>query len=264
MVASPDQFASQYEDIWIRTPDHELLHGWRIFPKGVPIGTVLHLHGNAENISTHFRFVGWLAELGYEVIVFDYRGYGRSSGFPNRSGAVKDGIAAISWSSKRSKDLFVIAQSLGGAIAVPAVSKQAPANLRLLVLDSTFASYRHIAREKLGEIWLTWPLQWPLSFTVTDHLAPKSYAASIHQPTIVVHGDRDRIVPEIHGRQLFGLIGSQQKQFWLVKDSGHVAAFNQRGSTYKPLLAQEMCKRSSLPTLCGKHLKAWRDSLQEK
>ena len=85
-VANPHLDRVVHEDLFFQTPDGVRLHGWLLRPNGEPRGTVLFLHGNAENISTHVGAVLWLAMEGYQVFLFDYRGYGRSGGTPEMEG----------------------------------------------------------------------------------------------------------------------------------------------------------------------------------
>ena len=84
-----------YKDIRFESADGVPLHGWLLCPrKESPRGTILFLHGNAENISTHVQSVLWIVDAGYEVFAFDYRGYGWSGGKPDIPGVHRDARAA--------------------------------------------------------------------------------------------------------------------------------------------------------------------------
>jgi hypothetical protein len=107
-----------------------------------------------------------------------------------------------------------------------------------LILDSAFASYRSLARSKLAGVWLTWPLQWPLSYLVTDEFSPIDAIAQLRVPLLMIHGDRDPVVPLAEGQQLFSAYPHQPKEWWLVPGGGHTAAFGDEASPYRPRLVQ--------------------------
>lgn len=220
-----------HEEIELTTPDGLRLHGWRLSPPTAPPqATILFFHGNAENISTHVNSVLWLALAGYQVVLFDYRGYGRSEGKPTLAGVNQDGTAALAW--VRTLDgvdparLVVYGQSIGGAVATYAVAR-APGvpRVRALVVESCFASYRDIFRQKLAHFFLTWPLQFPLSWSIRDDLSPERWIDRISPtPLLLVHGDHDRIVPVAESRRLYAR-ARQPKALWVAPGAGHIGAF---------------------------------------
>jgi fermentation-respiration switch protein FrsA (DUF1100 family) len=122
--------------------------------------------------------------------------------------------------------LVVFGQSLGGSIAVYNVAHSPyRQHIRALAVESAFAGYRQIAREKLADFWLTWPLQYPLSWTVSDAYSPSDAVAGVSPiPLLVIHGDRDAIVPLHHGQRLYEL-AREPKQLWVVPGGGHIQAF---------------------------------------
>jgi len=217
------------EDFFVRTPDGVRLHGWLLRPKGEPLGTILFLHGNAENVSTHVDSVLWLAVSGYRVFLFDYRGYGKSDGKATMAGVHKDALAAIDalfGMDEVDRDrVAVLGQSLGGAVAVYAVANSPhKARIKALVVDSAFSDYREIAREKLAEVPLLKPFRSPLSRLVTDRYSPRFWIGRVAPvPVLVIHGDADRVVPAAHGERIFALAGGP-KALWIVPGAGHIEA----------------------------------------
>jgi alpha-beta hydrolase superfamily lysophospholipase len=153
---TPAELSLQYQDVFFAAADGTQLHGWFLPAQGAVKGTVLHLHGNAANIGDHVWAVRWLPAAGYQVLTFDYRGYGRSQGEPSLAGAQQDIDAALGFLLQRSdvapKQVVVLAQSLGGAMGHFIIWRTAPGanQVRLLVVDSAFSSYQGIAREKNG------------------------------------------------------------------------------------------------------------------
>lgn len=236
---TPAKFDLPYENFYTHADDGTKLHGWIIRTRKTPRATLLHFHGNAENISSHFLFFAWIVDEGYDLVVFDYRGYGASEGTPSRAGLVKDGLAVLGWTEthSRSHDLVIAAQSLGGAVAIPvlAQNRAARTRTRAVILDSTFSSYRRIAREKLADIWLTWPFQWPLSFLVSDELSPIDSISQVEIPMVFVHSPQDPTVPFNLGRALFDS-ANNPKEFWTNRWGGHTSAFAANNDYYRAKL----------------------------
>lgn len=193
-------------------------------------GLVIQAHGNAENMTSHAMNLRFFLHDGFDALAFDYQGYGDSSGKPTRENSVSDMIMVIKFAKQRFPDhrLILFGQSLGGAIATTALGRdlEAQSFVSGVILDSTFASYRGIARQKLGEIWLTWPLQYPLSFLVSSDLDPDEYAASIKIPALQIHATDDPIVPVEQGRKLFAALPVTTKKEWVeFKERSHTAGF---------------------------------------
>lgn len=254
IYGTPDQVGITYRELAWTTSDHETLQAWELLPAtGRTKATVLHFHGNAQNRSAHFFFVHWLTERGFRVIAFDYRGYDGSSGTPSRSGLLEDGKTAIAATCKayaQEAPVFLFAQSLGGAVALPALASLPASCIQGVILDSTFASYRDLARSKLGSIWLTWPLQYPLSYLVSDDLNPIDAARHIDLPTLAIHGTADPVVPIEQGLPLYQAL--PQLELWTVPDSGHTEAIGDKRSPYREKLVTWLQKMVNSPHLHSK------------
>jgi fermentation-respiration switch protein FrsA (DUF1100 family) len=229
-VYDPEKAGLAYEDVTFEAVDGTKLHGWFFPARGERIGSILFLHGNAENISTHFAGIVWATEGGFDAFVIDYRGYGRSEGMPSLDGLHLDAAAGLDALLARPEvapeDVVVFGQSLGGAIALTALAEY-PQKDRLagLVIEGAFSGYRRIAREKMNDFWLTWAFQWPVSLTIDGRYDPKTAASAIAPlPLLVVHGQKDRVVPPHHGDALFDAAG-HPKVIWRPDDADHIAAF---------------------------------------
>lgn len=234
---TPDRLNLDYEDVFLETPDGETLHGWWLPAQSGPglanaKGTVYFLHGNAQNISSHIMNVAWLPERRYNVFLIDYRGFGRSTGAPDIEGALQDAEAGLRWLVSRpevqNQPLFLLGQSLGGALGTALASEwvkrdeQPP--LDGVILDGTFSGFRAIAREKLGNFWLTWPFQIPLSWTITDEYEAYEQIGNISPvPLMVIHSVRDGIIPFHHGERLFE--AAEEPKEFLRTDTPHASTF---------------------------------------
>jgi fermentation-respiration switch protein FrsA (DUF1100 family) len=229
---TPDRLNLEFEDVFVETPDGETLHGWWLPASSEPKGTVYFLHGNAQNISSHIMNVAWLPEKRYNVFLIDYRGYGRSTGAPDIEGTLHDAETGLRWlvdqPDVQSQPLFLLGQSLGGALGTALASEwvkrdeQPP--LDGVILDGTFSGFRAIAREKLGDFWLTWPLQVPLSWTITDEYEAYERIGDISPvPVMVIHSVRDGIIPFHHGKRLYE--AAEEPKTFLQTDTPHASTF---------------------------------------
>jgi uncharacterized protein len=219
------------EDVWLATPDGLRLHAQWLPTRTAPRATILFLHGNAENLSSHISAVAWLPAQGYAVLALDYRGYGRSEGSASVDRLHDDAMLALRWLIARDGDaggsVIVYGQSLGAAVAINLVARADAATrsrIGAVIADSGFAGYRGIAREKLAEAWLTWPLQWPLSLLVSDAWSPLPVVDRISPiPLLLIHGERDAVVPLHHAEQLYKR-ACEPKTLWRVPGGQHIDA----------------------------------------
>lgn len=202
----PTAFGLRHEDVDIASGDGLRLHGWWLPAKGSVLGTVLHLHGNAANVSNHLPLVAWLPAEGFNVLMLDYRGFGRSEGRPTLDGVVADALAALRYLRTRPEvdreRLIVFGQSLGGATALRLLAADS-AGVRLAVIEAAFSSYRGIARDAALQSLVLAPLL-PLALPMLPARRddPIAQLPSISVPLLIVHGTADEIIPFEHGKRL--------------------------------------------------------------
>ncbi|KAF0191966.1 MAG: alpha/beta hydrolase [Gammaproteobacteria bacterium] len=230
-VRNPAQLDLAYRDVYVKTPDGLTLHGWWLAGDAPAVGTVVFFHGNAENITTHIGSVYWLPKAHFNVLMMDYRGYGKSAGKTSLPGVLIDIDATLDYllqeSGLDSRNLIVFGQSLGGALAVYAVahSPRKP-RIRALVIDSAFSGYQAITREKMAGFWLTWPIQWLPALTMPAEYDPVNSIGRVSPvPVLIVQGEDDQIVPSYHAQRLFDA-ASRPKELWMVPGRGHIQVFN--------------------------------------
>lgn len=231
-ILTPETFGLAYEEVRFRTGDGLALFGWFLPAQGDAAGTIVFLHGNAENISTHVSAIAWLPARGFNVFLIDYRGYGASAGSPSLAGAERDIDAAMQTLLARTdidtKHIVIYGQSLGGALAAYNVAYSPYRDhIRALVVESAFSSYTGITREKLAATWLTWPFQWLAPLCVDDRFSPLPAMKLISPiPLLVIHGDQDAIVPDHHGQRLYDA-ALEPKELWIIPGAGHIQGMRQ-------------------------------------
>ena len=233
LFATPGEYGIDYERVEFEAADGTPLFAWFLPARGPARATVLFLHGNAENISTHFGAVAWMPAAGFNVLTFDYRGYGASQGRPTLAGVQLDIDAALQTLLARPdvdpQRIVIFGQSLGGALAIYYVAHSKERKyVRAVVADSAFSDYRLITEEKLAATPITWPFQWLPRFTVDDDYSPQAAVKALSPiPFLLIAGDEDQIVPPEHSKRLYA-IAAEPKEIWIVPGAGHIQALKQR------------------------------------
>jgi uncharacterized protein len=201
------------EDAWFDSADGTRLHGWFAEARQ-PRAVVLYAHGNAGNVTDRqFALELFRDRLSASVLVFDYRGYGRSAGTPSEAGVLADARAARRWLAERThireSDIVLVGHSLGGGVAVDLAAKD---GARGLILEGTFTSLPDAAACHL-------PLL-PVRHLMRTRLDSAAKIPNYHGPLLQTHGDADRIVPYALGRKLFDA-ANEPKTFVSVPGGGH-------------------------------------------
>ncbi len=236
VYSTPAEHGLAFEQVEFTSGDGTRLTGWFIPAVGGAKGTVVHCHGNAQNMTAHWQFAKFLPGRGYNLFVFDYRGYGRSEGRVSRQGTVDDACAALAYVMGRAdvdaKRVGLFGQSLGGAVAVVAAARDK--RVKGLVVESAFSSYRDEAAYVLRRNPLTYLVSWPLSrLLIRRGLDPADYIAELSpRPVLIIHGAADRTVPCEMGRELAER-AAEPKELWLVDEAGHTGAIYARPDEYE-------------------------------
>lgn len=194
----PESHGLTYESVHFESGDGTALHGWFFPCDGPACGTVVHCHGNAGNITGHFESVRWLPERGWNVLCFDYRGYGQSAGAPTRSGTIEDARAALRYTLSRNdvdpQRVVMLGQSLGGSIGIVVAAECD--SLRGLAVEGAFSHYRTEAAFICKRNILMRPVSGLLSRALISvgHEPIEWVGRVAPTPTLFVCGTRDRIV----------------------------------------------------------------------
>ncbi len=197
-----------YQDLFITSEDGLQLHGWKIHAENKTAGNILFFHGNGDNVSTQLPNTFWLAKEGYDVYIYDYRGYGQSQGTPDLDDTISDMELMIAHAVQQLPDdekLIVLGHSLGGSMAIYAVAHSAYRDrVAALITLAAFSDYHHVTQDILSKSWLFWPFQWPLSFTVSNAYSPLDSIAQVSPvPVCIMHSENDEMIDMYHAETLF-------------------------------------------------------------
>lgn len=226
----PKIYGLKEEDVYFKTKDGFKLHGWFFNPKGVakPKGTIVYSHGNSGAVGYHLFFVAWMIEAGYQVLLYDYRGFGKSEGEPTREGLIEDVRAAFAYVKTRkdvdAKRLISWGHSLGGAKSFAALGGERVKGLRAAVSYAGFASYQDMARRVAGEVG---------AGLVNDRLSARDYVGGLSPAhVLVIHGDEDVVVPVEQAEILFRN-AKEPKTFFRIEGGGHTTALYRNEGEYR-------------------------------
>jgi len=224
------------EDCFFSTSDGKKLHAWWCRPdtsgaNAEPTAemVLLWFHGNAGNLAQRSELMFELAGIPAQVLIVDYRGYGRSEGRPSVQGLYRDARAA--WRYLRddagidAERIVILGKSLGGAVAVDLAVEVRPAGL---IVESSFASIPAMAAHHYPFI--------PRWF-VRSKMDSLSKIGAVDCPVLVIHSPDDEVVPYEQGRQLFNaapddkrfleVAGAGHNELWLVGGSDYVGALRE-------------------------------------
>jgi uncharacterized protein len=211
------------EEVWLSSEDGTRVFGWyAASAQAAP--TLLWCHGNAGNLIHRLDNLALLHRAGLTVFIFDYRGYGRSAGKPTEEGLYQDARAAYRYVTESRHvppgRLVIFGRSLGAAVAGTLVSQRPAAGL---VLESPFPSVAAMAKEQ--SLGLLARILLHSRFPLIDRLK------DIHVPVLVIHGDRDEIVPIRLGREVFDA-ARPPKSMYVVEGADHNDLYHVGGLAY--------------------------------
>jgi len=197
----PEDMGIPYEDITFRTKDDVFLNGWLIKADDAAgtTSTLIYFHGNAGNIGDRFDKIALFHQLGVNLFIIDYRGYGNSKGSPSEEGVYLDAQAAYDYLMTRNDinkaKIISYGVSLGGAVAVDLAQKRKVAGL---ICESTFSSAADMGKKIMPFI---------PSFLLNIKFDSLSKIKDIDCPKLFIHSKQDTTVPYKLGRKLFEAAG---------------------------------------------------------
>ena len=234
-MAAAQVIPARAENVWFNSADGTRLNGWFFPSQSKPeLATLIFFHGNGGNIAN----VGWMAERfashGFNVLIFDYRGYGASDGVAaNESDLYADGDAAVAFvmnkKGVRSEQIVLYGHSLGTAIVADVASRR---TFGAVVLESGFSSASSVATSALP--WLPRFLH----FLGKNRFESARKLSSIKAPILIAHGDPDGTIPTSEAQLLYAA-ANEPKKLLLVPGAGHVV-FGSAGEQYLDQVEQFM------------------------
>lgn len=229
ITATPADFGTPFQDVWFPVATSKgtvQLHGWWLPGQGEQ--TVLYLHGNGFNVGANAAHASRFNQMGFSVLVFDYRGYGLSEGgFPTEAKVYQDAQAAMNYLVQQRhidpEDLLIYGHSLGGAIAIELASHHP--EVAGLIVESSFTSMRDMVDH--AKNLNLFPIDWIL----TQQFASIDKVSSLSMPVLFIHGLADDKVPPTMSEELYTAT-PDPKRIWLVPGATHNDVAELTGSEY--------------------------------
>lgn len=206
----PDQLGLTWRDVTLKTEDGESLGAWFVEAPS-PRGCVLISHGNAGSLQHRLGLTASLVQMGFSVLLYDYRGYGTSTGSPSEDGLYLDGTTAYNWllaEGWRPDQIILWGESLGGGVATELATRFESAGL---VLDHSFTS-----AVDAGSYHYPWL---PVSLLSTDRFESLEKFPQLKLPILIIHSPEDRVIPYEQAERLHA--AAQGRSTLVTTEGGH-------------------------------------------
>jgi len=216
IAAAPREAGLQCEDVYFETSDKKRINGWFV-PCERAKYTILFCHGNAGNMGHRLEKILAFHNMGFDVFIFDYRGYGKSVGRPHEAGLYKDAFGAYEYLVKTRKifaeNIILYGESIGGGVAIELARKQ---KVKALITEDTFSSIKEMSGMACPFI---------PHFAISNKFDSLSKIRHIDSPKLIIHSTDDEIVPFWMGEKLYDASGPPKK-FLKIKGSHNTAFFD--------------------------------------
>jgi pimeloyl-ACP methyl ester carboxylesterase len=194
--------------------------GGRVFAAGANAPVILYFHGNGEIAADYDSIAPWYTRIGLTLFVIDYRGYGRSDGAPTASALIEDAWTCYGKAREvlgalqlAPRDVYVMGRSLGSAAALE-IASRARDGIKGLIIESGFA-YTFALIERIGFLQVADALEQRDGFGNLDKIA------RVTAPTLIIHGERDWLIPIADAELLFEASLAKDKTLLRVPGAGH-------------------------------------------
>lgn len=238
---TPKDFNIDYQNVYLETSQGKI-HGWWIHNDQPQNLTVLYLHGNSSNVSDCVHRIARLYQLGFSILIIDYRGYGYSSPiFPNETRVYEDAEVALNYLTQtlqiNSEDIILYGHSLGGAIAIELASKYP--HLKGVIVESTFTSMQAMIKQTLPMNIL------PLNLLLTEKFDSLSKIKTQKLPILIIHGTNDQVIPVKMAEQLYQA-STTSKQIKLIDQANHNNVSSKNEKQYLQTIQQFLAKLNQM------------------
>ena len=207
---------------WLTTTDGVRLHTWLFRAADPAAPLMLFCHGNGGNLGERAPIAAQLAKRGMSVLLFDWRGYGKSEGTPTESGLYRDAEAAFQFASRLTKNsgLVIYGESLGGPYAAWLAKEH---SVRCVIIENSFPSLNELG----NALYAPMPIGWtaPLAMRTTHWLNQAGV------PVLVMHGLRDQTIPFELGKRLYDDL-RVPKEMLVSETAGHCELAAAEGERY--------------------------------
>ncbi|MEM6719671.1 MAG: alpha/beta fold hydrolase [Bacteroidota bacterium] len=201
-----------FEELYLKASDDAIIHGLH-YKQEAPKGVLVYYHGNARTLEYWGKWAENLSvKYNYDVVIMDYRGYGKSQGKRSHSQMLADALLFYDYAKTKfsEEEITIFGRSLGGAFATHTATHR---NAKQLLLESTFTSVIDIGKRQFWFLPLKWLLRYP--FQNIENIQ------KISMPTYIIHGTKDAVVPYEHGQKLYHKSGSSTKKFYTIPNGEH-------------------------------------------
>ena len=233
LQTTPAAYNIEYEEVWIpadveaKHPEH--LHGWWLPHPKNRIGTLIYFHGADLNIGFNVAQAFWLRQLGFSVLLAEYRGYGLSEGgFPSETSLYEDADAALAYLVReqniQAEEVFVYGHSLGGAIAIDLATRHP--NLAGIIVQNSFTSMADMVTRFRYTQWL--PIRWIL----TQRFESLQKIGQLQVPVLLIHAIDDPLIPSAMGERLYAAAHSFKALVLVDANVHHNAAAEYKDTRY--------------------------------
>ncbi len=199
---TPAEAGLSYEDITLTSADGVKLSAWYV-PVADAKGTVLIFHGNARNMASDMDVIEMFPSYGWNVLIIDYRGFGKSEGAPTEAGTYLDAQAAWDWlvtvKHEAPNRILIVGRSLGSAIAAELASQQNPGGL---ILEAAFTSLAAVGQEH-------YPI-FPVKLLSRFHYDTLAYLKKVTCPVLIIHSRDDKVVKFHHAQELYAAVSGEK------------------------------------------------------
>jgi len=205
------EFSHPFEEIFLTTKDGAKLNALHFKAKN-PKGVILYFHGNAGDLSRWGNIAAFFVPLEYDVLVMDYRTYGKSTGKLSEAALLKDAQLFYEYANNQysEENMIVYGRSIGTSMATYVASINSPEKL---ILETPFYSLEDLVEKRFPII--------PLKKLLKYKLRTNEYIKDVKSPILIIHGTDDSIVPYDSGKKLFEIISNNNGQFVTIPGGNH-------------------------------------------
>lgn len=203
-------FDADFDEHFISMEDGAIINALH-FTQEESKGLIIYFHGNAGNLARWGDVVYPFVELGYEVFIVDYRGYGKSTGDRNQKRMLQDADAVYKYALQLSAEdnIILFGRSIGSAFASYLAGKSAP---KMVILETPFYSLKDVAKDVIP----IYPTKFLLRYNFKNYQSLKG----CNSPVYIFHGTDDEVVDYSSGKRLFESLSGKNAEFFTI-DGGH-------------------------------------------